>query len=89
MSTTLAVDLIRRAVLLTLAVSAPILVTALVVGLLVSLFQALTQLQEQTLSFIPKLVATAVVLLLTLPWMLRQLTEFLVGSMHALPGVAN
>ncbi|MFZ5624815.1 MAG: flagellar biosynthesis protein FliQ [Gemmatimonadota bacterium] len=85
MSGALAVDLVRRAMFLTLLVGGPLLVTALVVGVLVSLLQAVTQVQEQTLTFIPKLVALGIVLLLTLPWMLRQLLEFLVEVLRSLP----
>lgn len=85
MSGALAVDLVRRAMVLTLLVGGPLLVTALVVGVLVSLLQAVTQVQEQTLTFIPKLVALGIVLLLTLPWMLRQLLEFLVEVLRSLP----
>jgi flagellar biosynthetic protein FliQ len=85
----LAADLIRRAVSLALLVSAPLLVTALLVGLVVTLMQAVTQLQEQTLTFLPKLVGMALVLLLVLPWMLNELTGFLVAALRSLPGVAG
>ncbi|GAB6062412.1 flagellar biosynthesis protein FliQ [Deferrisoma palaeochoriense] len=60
--------LARRAVELTLILSAPLLVTSLVVGVLISLLQAVTQIQEQTLTFVPKFVAIVVVFLLMLPW---------------------
>ena len=83
MSAAFAVDLIRRAVMLTLLVAAPLLVTALVVGLVVTLIQAVTQLQEQTLTFLPKVAAMAVVLLLVLPWMLRELVEFLIAALRS------
>lgn len=52
------------------------LLASLTVGLVVSLFQALTQIQEQTLTFVPKIIATIVVLMITAPWMLELLTEF-------------
>jgi flagellar biosynthetic protein FliQ len=83
----LAVDLIHRAVTMSLTVAAPLLLTALVVGTLVSLVQAVTQLQEQTLTFIPKLLALAAVLLLVLPWMLGQLAQYLATTLNALPTV--
>jgi flagellar biosynthetic protein FliQ len=89
MNAALAADLIRRAVMLTLVVSAPLLVTALLVGLIVTLIQAVTQLQEQTLTFLPKLAALAVIFVLTLPWILRQLTEFLVMAIRSLPTVVG
>ncbi len=85
MSTALAVDLIRHALTVALLVSAPLLLTALVVGILVSLVQAVTQIQEQTLTFIPKLLAMAAVFILLLPWLLAQLVEYLVGVMRSLP----
>ncbi len=87
MSATLAIELIRRAVMLGLLVAGPLLVTALIVGVAVSLIQAITQLQEQTLTFIPKMLAVGAVLILTLPWLLMQLTEFLVRLLRSLPTV--
>jgi len=81
----LAVDLVRQAVMLSLAVAAPLLLTALLVGVLVSLVQAVTQLQEQTLTFIPKLLALALVFVLTLPWTLTRLVEYLAGVIRSLP----
>jgi flagellar biosynthetic protein FliQ len=59
-----------------LMVGAPVLVAALAVGLVVSLLKAVTQVQETTLSFLPKLLAVAAVLVLLGPWMLRQLIDF-------------
>ncbi len=77
-----AVELLRRAVTLALLVAAPMLVTALLVGVVVSLIQAVTQIQEQTLTFIPKLLAMAVVFMITLPWILSRLIDYLVGILH-------
>jgi len=85
MSPGLAVRLISHAMMMALMVAAPLLITALVVGVLVSLVQALTQIQEQTLTFIPKLVAVAVVLLLCLPWMVRELVGYVVQTFNLLP----
>ena len=62
--------------LLAAKVAAPILLTALLVGFLISLFQAATQIQEQTLSFVPKMVAVAIALLVTGNWVLSQLVSF-------------
>jgi flagellar biosynthetic protein FliQ len=84
MSPDFAVEVIRRAVLTTLLVSAPLLVVALLVGVVVSLIQAVTQIQEQTLTFIPKILAVGLVLLLTLPWVLTRLTQYLVETMSAM-----
>lgn len=87
MSAILAAELIRQAVSLTLVVAAPLLLSALVVGLLVTLIQAVTQLQEQTLTFLPKLLTMAVIFVMVLPWMLRKVTEFLVVAIQSLPTV--
>ncbi len=89
MTPALALDLVHHAVMLTLLVAAPLLLTALGVGVLVSLVQAVTQLQEQTLTFIPKLVALAVVFLITLPWTLNRLIEYLAGILRTLPTLAS
>jgi flagellar biosynthetic protein FliQ len=89
MSPGLAVQLINQAMMMALMIAAPLLVTALVVGVLVSLVQALTQIQEQTLTFIPKLVAVAVVLLLCMPWMVRQLVQYVIGAFDLLPGLGG
>jgi len=89
MSDALATDLIRHAVQLCLVVSAPLLIAALAVGLVVSLFQAVTQIQEQTLTFIPKLLVLAVVFVLTLPWITTQLIEYLVQVFRTLPSLVT
>ncbi len=70
------VELLRQSLTLTFMVSAPLLMMALAVGLLIGLFQAATQVNEMTLSFIPKLIAIGVVLVLTGNWMLNQMVEF-------------
>ena len=71
-----AVDMTRRALVITLELSLPVLLVGMVVGFLVSLLQAVTQIQEQTLSFIPKILAVAATLFLTLPWILSVLVEY-------------
>ncbi|WP_284036419.1 flagellar biosynthesis protein FliQ [Neobacillus sp. 114] len=68
--------LAQNSIYVTLLVIAPILGIALVVGLVVSIFQAVTQIQEQTLSFAPKIIAVFVGLLILGPWMLSQLLDF-------------
>lgn len=67
----------RQALELTLVISAPVLLTALIVGLLVSIFQAATQINEQTLSFIPKLVGMFIVLIIAGPWMVGLMVDFI------------
>ncbi len=89
MSGALAVDLIRQAIMLALMVAAPMLVTALCVGITVSLIQAVTQLQEQTLTFIPKLLALALVFTFMLPWTLTRLVEYLAGVLRSLPTLTS
>jgi len=76
MSENLVIGIIRDALQTGILVSAPILGVSLVVGLIISVFQATTQIQEQTLTFVPKLIAAAVIWLLTGTWMLHQLVSF-------------
>ena len=83
------VSIVTQAMEVGLKVALPILLVGLVVGLVISIFQAVTQIQEQTLSFIPKIAGLAVVLVVAGPWMLGQLltwTEELYGQIPALVG---
>jgi len=77
----------RHALEMTLMLAAPLLLTALAVGLIVGIFQAATQINEMTLSFIPKLLAMAAVLAITGPWMLRSLVEYTRNLMESIPGM--
>lgn len=79
----------RDALYVTVLLAAPLLLSALVVGLLVGIFQAATQIQEMTLSFIPKLIALVVALLVAGAWMLRILTEFTLRLFHEIPGLVS
>ena len=74
---------------LLLMVSAPILLTVLAVGLLVSVFQAATQIHEATLSFVPKVVAAVAVLAVAGPWMLTTLVEYLQRTLQSIPSVVG
>jgi flagellar biosynthetic protein FliQ len=76
MDTDAAVDLVRQAIVLGLLVAAPVLAVSIAVGLLSSVLQAATQIQEQSLSFIPRLVAAALALILVLPWSIERLVEY-------------
>lgn len=67
----------KEAIFIALKVATPVLIASLAVGLLISLFQAITQIQEQTLTFVPKMVAIVAVLLILGPWMLRTLVTFI------------
>jgi flagellar biosynthetic protein FliQ len=77
----------RQALELTIMLAAPLLLTALAVGLIVGIFQAATSINEMTLSFIPKLLAMAAVLALTGPWMIRQLVEYSRGLIESIPSL--
>lgn len=69
-------EIARDAVIVTLKVGAPIMLISLIIGLLISLFQALTQIQEATLTFVPKVIIVFISLLLLAPFMLHALTDF-------------
>ena len=71
-----AIDLGRQALVMMMLLSAPVLVAGLVVGLLIGLVQALTQIQEQSVAFVPKLVAMVVTLSLALPWLVSRMVEY-------------
>ncbi|WP_293661383.1 flagellar biosynthesis protein FliQ [Rhodoferax sp. OV413] len=75
----------QEALLMLLMVSAPVLAAALIVGLLVSLFQAVTQINEATLAFVPKLVAVIAVFAIAGPWMLTMLVEYIRRILEAIP----
>ncbi|SFF43860.1 flagellar biosynthetic protein FliQ [Fontimonas thermophila] len=77
----------RDALALGILLGAPLLLTALVVGVVVGVFQAATQINEMTLSFIPKLLAMAVVCIAAGPWMLRLLTEYTRRLIEGIPGL--
>ena len=79
------VKLGKDTLLLVLYVAGPILIVALVVGLLVSIFQDVTQIHEMTLTFIPKILAVAAVLSFLLPWTLQQLIDFTVNLFSSIP----
>lgn len=70
-----------------MVVAAPVLAAALVTGLLISILQVATQLQEMTLSYVPKLLVSALVLLLLGPWMLHRITQFATGMITAIPAM--
>lgn len=84
MSLELVTTIIREAFLTAMLVSAPVLGTALVVGLLISILQAITQIHELTLTFIPKVLAITAVLLFLLPWVLQILVQYTVNVMQTM-----
>jgi len=79
----------QQALEVTILVSAPLLLTALAVGLLVSVFQAATQINEMTLSFIPKLLATFLVLVVAGPWMLTMMMDYTRRLYSGIPGMVG
>ena len=87
MTPTTVIDLGRQALELTLLVSAPLFIAALVTGLVISIFQAATQINEQTLSFVPKLIATFITLVLAGPWMIRMMTDFIRRLFESIPSM--
>lgn len=80
-------DVSRDALYLTMLLAGPLLLSALTVGLLIGVFQAATQIQEMTLSFIPKLIALVFALLIAGPWMLSQLYDFTVNLFMTIPSM--
>jgi flagellar biosynthetic protein FliQ len=79
MTPEMAIDICRKAIQTILMCAAPVLIVAMIVGLLVSIFQAATQINEQTLTFVPKIVAVFITLLIFGSWLIKILTAFTVG----------
>ena len=79
----------QQSLYMLLMIAAPVLLTVLAVGLVVSIFQAATQIHEATLSFVPKIVAAVAVLVVAGPWMLTTLVEFLQRTLQAIPSVVG
>ena len=79
----------QQGLYLLLMVPAPVLLTVLVVGLVVSIFQAATQIHEATLSFVPKMIAAVAVLMFAGPWMLSTLVEYLQRMLQAIPSAVS
>jgi flagellar biosynthetic protein FliQ len=89
MNPDLAIDIFKSTVMFALYVVAPFLGATLVVGLLASLIQSVTSMQEQTLTFIPKLLALASLVLLLTPWLLRALSEFTITTITRMGGLGH
>lgn len=79
----------QQGLYLLLMVSAPVLLAVLVVGLVVSVFQAATQINEATLSFVPKIIAAVAVLAFAGPWMMTTLVEYLQRTLQSIPGAVG
>lgn len=84
-----AVELIKTMMFQAVTLAAPILMTVLVIGLGVSLFQAVTSIQEQTLTFVPKVIGVVALLVVLLPWMMRTMIEFTRAVIERMPTMVN
>ena len=80
------IDIGREAIWNMLLIGAPVLVAGMAVGLLIGLLQALTQIQEQTVVFVPKLVAMVLVLSLALPWLIARMVQYSTDLIAGIPG---
>ncbi len=81
------IDLGARAVMVAMQVSAPVLIAALVTGVAISVVQAATQIQEQTLSFVPKILMITLALMVCGPWIIQVMTAFTTDIFNGIPGV--
>jgi flagellar biosynthetic protein FliQ len=89
MNPDLAIDLFKSTVMFSLYIVAPFLGVTLVVGLIASLIQSVTSMQEQTLTFVPKLIALAGLMLVLTPWLLRALSEFTINTLTRMGGLGH
>jgi flagellar biosynthetic protein FliQ len=80
-----ATDLIRDAIIMALVIVGPILIIGMVIGLLISVIQSVTQIQEQTLTFVPKIMAMALAMIIVMPWMFRRLMDYTAMMFSTLP----
>jgi flagellar biosynthetic protein FliQ len=89
MTPQMVVSIGREALTVTLLVAAPMLIFGLIIGLIISIFQAITQINEMTLTFVPKILAVALSLLIFLPWMINMLTDFAHHMFDLIPGLVG
>jgi len=85
MSTELIMGIAAETVRVTLLISAPLLIIGMIVGLVVSIFQAVTQIQEVTLVFVPKIIAVLLAMVLVLPWMMNVMVTYTQNLFHNIP----
>ena len=78
------IDMLREAFTIALRLAAPLLLVSLTVGLIISIFQAATQIQEQTLTFVPKLIIIGITLILLAPWMMTVMREFVIRHFQSM-----
>ena len=89
MSTTFAIQVAREAIMITLLLAAPMLGFGLMVGLVVSILQAVTQVNEMTLTFIPKIIAVILALAIFLPWIMQIILDFTIRLITGLPNMST
>jgi flagellar biosynthesis protein FliQ len=82
-------DIAVQALIVAAKLSAPVLLTSLIVGFAISLFQSVTQIQEVTLSFVPKAIAVAIALVITGNWMISEIVDFTVSLFERIPGLVG
>jgi flagellar biosynthetic protein FliQ len=87
MTPTAVIEIGRSALELTLMLSAPLFIAALVTGLVISIFQAATQINESTLTFVPKLIAIFITLIFAGPWMITMMTDYMRRLYESIPGI--
>ena len=85
MNTEFATELLKSLIFESVTLAAPILLTALLIGLAISIFQSVTSIQEQTLTFVPKALGIVALLVILMPWMLRSLVEFATAVIQKMP----
>lgn len=83
-----AVEILKSTILQSVSLAAPVLLTAMVIGLVISLFQAVTTIHEQTLTFVPKALGIVALLIILLPWMLRSTVEFTTLIFEKIPAMS-
>ena len=81
-----AIDIGREAIVMALLMASPVLVVGMSVGLLIGLFQALTQIQEQTVAFVPKIAAMVLALSFALPWLIARMLQYSTDIIGGIPG---
>ena len=89
MSQQLVIDIGREMLMVAILLSAPLLGASLIMGIIISIFQAATQIHEMTLTFIPKIAAITIVLIILMPWMLNIIVNFTVKLLASLPNYAR
>ncbi|MEG0370832.1 MAG: flagellar biosynthesis protein FliQ [Clostridium sp.] len=89
MSEVLIYSIAKKAIITATLVAAPILLVAMIIGLAISIFQAVTQIQEQTLTFVPKMIAIIFIMVLLGPWMTKTLVQFIETMITTIPSIVG